>query len=84
MDGKFYASIIENHLGEINKMLGKKWRLKQDNDPKHTSKVAKEFLANVPKVMDWPSCSPDLNSIVSKSYGLLLRATLKTIAQKFE
>ena len=38
--------------------------LQQDNDPKHTSKVAKEFLANnVPKVMDWPSCSPDFNPI---------------------
>ena len=62
MDGKF--NIFENHFGEINKMLGKKWRLQQDNDPKHTRKVAKEFLANnVPKVMDWPSYNPDLNPI---------------------
>ena len=45
-------------------MLGKKWRFQQDNDPKHTSQVAKAFLAdNVPEVMDWPSCSPDLNPI---------------------
>src|SRR6185312_17376249 len=45
-------------------MLGKKWRLQQDNDPKHTSRIAKEFLTDhVPKVMDWPSCSPDLNPI---------------------
>jgi len=36
MDGKFYVKILENHLGEINKMLGKKWRLQQDNDPKHS------------------------------------------------
>ena len=64
MDGKFYVKILENHLGEINKMLGKKWRLQQDNDPKHTSRITKEFLTDhVPKVMDWPSCSPDLNPI---------------------
>jgi len=64
MDGKFYVKILEEHLGECNKMLGKKWRFQQDNDPKHTSRVAKAFLAdNVPEVMDWPSCSPDLNPI---------------------
>jgi transposase len=34
------------------------------DDPKHTSRVAKEFLGNnVPEVMDWPSNSPDLNPI---------------------
>jgi len=36
----------------------------EDNDPKHTSRLAKEFLKNnVPQVMDWPSNSPDLNPI---------------------
>ena len=45
-------------------MLRNNWRLQQDNDPKHTSRVAKEFLQeNVPSVMDWPSNSPDLNPI---------------------
>ena len=45
-------------------MLRGSWRLQQDNDPKHTSRVAKEFLDNnVPEVIDWPSNSPDLNPI---------------------
>ena len=45
-------------------MLGGRWRLQQDNDPKHTSRLATEFLKeNIPAVMDWPSNSPDLNPI---------------------
>jgi len=45
-------------------MLRGNWRLQQDNDPKHTSRIAKEFLnKNVPEVMDWLSNSPDLNPI---------------------
>jgi hypothetical protein len=64
MDGQYYVEILENHIEEINGMLGKKWRFQQDNDPKHTSRVAKAFLAeNVPELIDWPSCSPDLNPI---------------------
>lgn len=62
MDGEFYVKILEDHLGEVNKMLGKKWCFQQDNDFKHTSQVAQVFLAdNVSEVIDWPSCSPDLN-----------------------
>jgi transposase len=64
MDGKFYTEILERHLPEVRSMLRGRWRLQQDNDPKHTSRIAKEFLANnVPEVMDWPSNSPDLNPI---------------------
>ena len=38
--------------------------LQQDNDPKHTSRLAKAFLEqNVPVVLEWPSNSPDLNPI---------------------
>ena len=45
-------------------MFGRNWRLQQDNDPKHTSRVAKDFLAeNRITVIDWPSNSPDLNPI---------------------
>jgi len=45
-------------------MLGHVWRFQQDNDPKHTSRVASEFLReNMPEVIDWPSNSPDLNPI---------------------
>src|SRR5690242_1790443 len=38
--------------------------LQQDNDPKHTSRVAKEFIAeNSIHLIDWPSNSPDINPI---------------------
>jgi len=44
--------------------LRKTWRFQQDNDPKHTSRIAKAFLKeNVPQIIDWPSNSPDLNPI---------------------
>jgi transposase len=64
MDGPFYVEILQQHIRQVNRMLGRQWRFQQDNDPKHTSRVAKAFLAeNVPELMDWPSCSPDLNPI---------------------
>ena len=61
MDANFYVEILAQHIPEINQMLGK---FQQDNDPKHTSRVAKDFIQkNIPKIMDWPSNSPDLNPI---------------------
>ena len=64
MDGKFYMEILERHLPEVRNLFQGNWWLQQDNDPKHTSHIAKEFLDNnVPEVMDWPSNSPDLNPI---------------------
>ena len=64
MTGPVYVEIIRQHLPEIRRMLRNNWRLQQNNDPKHTSRVAKEFLQeNVPTVMDWPSNSPDSNPI---------------------
>ena len=64
MDTKFYVEILQNHIPEINRMLGGRWRLQQDNDPKHISRLATEFLKeNIPVVMDWPSNNLDLNPI---------------------
>ena len=65
MDGPFYVGILENQLlPSAQNMYGRNWRLQQDNDPKHTSRVAKEFIAeNGICVIDWPSNSPNLNPI---------------------
>jgi hypothetical protein len=64
MDAAFYVDILHRQLPEIEDLLGDEWRFQQDNDPKHTSRLAKNFLQdNMPEVIDWPSNSPDLNPI---------------------
>ena len=51
-------------------MIGTKLILQQDNDPKHTANVIKNYLQRkeeqeVLEVMVWPPQSPDLNIIES-------------------
>ena len=64
MTGLIYVEILKEHVPEIRNMLRNNWRFQQDNDPKHTSNVAKDYLKNnFLKLIDWPSNSPDLNPI---------------------
>jgi transposase len=59
-------SLLEIHKKTNIPIRTIKYNVKKikDNDPKHTSFVAKQFLqANMPIVIDWPSNSPDLKPI---------------------
>lgn len=59
-----YVDILEKNLLPYAAEHFQDWILQADNDPKHTSKKAKEFLKdhNI-NVMTWPAQSPDLNPI---------------------
>jgi len=70
MDGEAYYRILRHQVGPQMKKLndsvleGPGWVFQHHNDPKHTAKKNKEFLANNNyKVLPWPAQSPDLNPL---------------------
>lgn len=66
MDKHIYLDILKTHVKESASKLGiaDNFKFYQDNDPKHTSLVAKNWLLyNCPKVIKTPAQSPDLNVI---------------------
>ena len=67
MDAQLYTHILGDeflgtleHYGlEVDKIV-----FQQDNDPKHTSRIARQWLEdNGVSVLEWPAQSPDLNPI---------------------
>jgi transposase len=67
MDSAQYVEILDQNLSQSIEDLeipkDKAW-FQQDNDPKHTSKLAQNwFSAKGIQVLDWPAQSPDLNPI---------------------
>ena len=66
----YLYSILQRHAIPCGqRLIGDKFLLQQDNDPKHTSKLCKNYLgkkqsAGILSVMEWPVQSPDLNPIV--------------------
>ncbi|KAK3574005.1 hypothetical protein QTP86_034358, partial [Hemibagrus guttatus] len=61
-----YIKILNNNIRQSAEKLGlgHQWTFQHDDDPKHTAKVVKKWLAdkNI-NVLQWPSQSPDLNPI---------------------
>ena len=64
MDAEFYVKILKEKLNEMRSIGGKNWELQFDNDPKHKSKLAQEYLkTHKIATLEWPPYSPDLNPI---------------------
>lgn len=64
-----YRDILENEMLPSGlRIFGEKFTFQHDNDPKHTSKLCKDYLNKLSaegtlNVMVWPAQSPDLNPI---------------------
>ncbi|KAG2460223.1 TCB1 transposase, partial [Polypterus senegalus] len=66
MTAAMYRDILDENLLQtaLDLRLGRWFIFQQDNDPKHTAKISKEWLQNNSvNVLEWPSQSPDLKSI---------------------
>ena len=65
LTGIYFVDIVKpDLLPGATMQFKQRWQLQQDNDPKHTSGVAKEFIKNnVPELLECWADSSDLNRI---------------------
>lgn len=94
IDGKMDAVKYINILGQNLKASARSMNLEnftfqQDNDPKHTSKIAKEyFRVNNISVLPWAPQSPDLNpietmwGIIKSKLAVIKVSNLKDLKEK--
>ena len=87
MDGPLYVKILEDHLLPFleEHFHGTEYRFMQDNDPKHTSRVAKAFY--VENGINWwptPASSADFNPIerVWRELKYFIARTVKPLTKK--
>ncbi|KAG2462119.1 TCB1 transposase, partial [Polypterus senegalus] len=63
MTAAMYRDILDENLlqSALDLRLGRRFIFQQDDDPKNTAKISKEWLQdNSVNVLEWPSQSPDL------------------------
>ncbi|KAJ4925583.1 hypothetical protein JOQ06_018309 [Pogonophryne albipinna] len=66
MNAAMYREILDEKLiqSALDLRLGRRFTFQQDNDPKYTAKITKEWFRDKSvNVLEWPSQSPDLNPI---------------------
>jgi len=86
MDAVYYCNMLSNSLfASAEKMGLREYIFVQDNDPKHTSRLAKEFfMENNINVEPWPAQSPDCNPIEHLWAIIKRRIGTKTFKKKTE
>uniref|UniRef100_A0A8C5Q3N9 Transposase n=1 Tax=Leptobrachium leishanense TaxID=445787 RepID=A0A8C5Q3N9_9ANUR len=65
MNSEVFQTILSAHIQpNAAELIGRRFTVQMDNDPKHTAKATKEFLKGQKwNIMQWPNQSPDLNPI---------------------